>query len=108
MTSEERDKHESFYNSPLYLLFHSDYEVIKQKVAKRKLDGKMLSLEKVPVCHCVLVTGLNRKNTTKDAVFYYFENPRNGGGDVSNVELNIKEGWALVSFEDSQGILLTI
>ena len=49
------------------------------------------------------MTGLNRENTTKDAVFYYFDNPKNGG-DVSNVELNIKEGWALVYFEDPQGM----
>lgn len=50
------------------------------------------------------VTGLNRANTTKDAVLYYFGNPKNGGGDVSKVQLNVKEGWALVYFEDPQGI----
>ena len=66
----------------------------------------MLSIEKVPVCLCVQVTGLNRDNTTEDAVLYYFENPKNGGGDVNNVELNIKEGWALVYFEDPLGIRL--
>ena len=49
------------------------------------------------------MTGLNRENTTKDTVFYYFDNPKNGG-DVSNVELNIKEGWALVYFEVPQGM----
>ena len=53
------------------------------------------------------VTGLNREETTQDAVFYYFENPNNGGGDVINVELNIKEGWALVHFEDPEGIKIS-
>ena len=51
------------------------------------------------------MTGLNRENTTKDAVLYYFENPKNGGGDVVGVELNREEGWALVHFEDPEGIL---
>ncbi|KAL9972377.1 hypothetical protein ACROYT_G018663 [Oculina patagonica] len=78
-----------------------DYQTITQKVAKRQLEGKKLSLEQVPVCSCVQVTGLNQENTTKDAVLYYFDNPRNGGG-ATNVELNIKEGWALVHFKDPQ------
>ena len=53
---------------------------------KRNLDGNVLALEKVSVCHCVQVTGLNRESTTEDAVRYHFENPKNGGGDVHNVE----------------------
>lgn len=61
-------------------------------------------MEQAPVCNCVEVTGLNRANTTKDAVIYYFGNPKNGGGDVSNVKLNVKGGWALVYFENPQGI----
>ena len=53
------------------------------------------------------VTCLNRENTTEDAVLYYFENPKNGGGAVINVELNIKEGWALVHFENPEGIKIS-
>jgi len=71
------------------------------------LDGNPLALEKVPVCHCVQVTGLNKENTTKDAVLYYFDNPKNGGGDVRDVEISTNEGWALVYFEDPQGIKCT-
>ncbi|KAL9972371.1 hypothetical protein ACROYT_G018656 [Oculina patagonica] len=63
------------------------------------MEGKTLSIEQVPVCNCVQVTGLNKGNTTEDAVLYFFDNPKNGGG-VTNVELNIEEGWALVHFED--------
>ncbi|XP_078371828.1 protein mono-ADP-ribosyltransferase PARP14-like isoform X2 [Oculina patagonica] len=76
-----------------------DYHAITQTVAKKLLEGKKLSIEQVPVCNCVQVTGLNKDKTTKDAVFYFFDNTKNGGG-VTNVELNIKEGWALVHFED--------
>jgi len=53
------------------------------------------------------VTGLNREMTTQDAVRYYFENAKNGGGNVINVELNIQEGWALVHFEDPEGIKIS-
>lgn len=70
---------------------------------KRKLDGNVLGLEKVYVCHCVQVTGLNRESTTDDAVLYHFENPKNGGGDVQKIETHITQGWALVYFEDAQG-----
>ena len=62
-----------------------------------------MAIEKVPVCHCIQVTGLNRENTTKDTVHYYFDNPKNGGG-VTDVDLNVEEGWALVYFADPQGI----
>ena len=50
---------------------------------------------------------MNRENTTEDAVLYHFENSKNGGGVVTNVELNIKEGWALVHFEDPEGIKIS-
>ena len=85
------------------MILLADYQTVTQKVAKRQLEGKKLSIEQVPVCSCVQVIGLNREKTTKDSVLYYFDNRKNGGG-VTNVELNIKEGWALVHFEDPQGI----
>ncbi len=84
-------------------ILSADYHAITQTVAKKLLEGKKLSIEQVPVCNCVQVTGLNKDKTTKDAVFYFFDNTKNGGG-VTNVELNIKEGWALVHFDDPRGI----
>lgn len=80
-----------------------DYDTVKEKVAKRKLEDKILSIEQVQDCNCVQVFGLNRHNTTKDAIFHYFENPNNGGGGVCSVDLNENEGWALVFFEQPQG-----
>ncbi|CAH3019691.1 unnamed protein product [Porites evermanni] len=80
------------------------YDTITQKVAKKPLDGNMLAVEQVPVCHCVQVTGLNTAKTTEDALRYYFEKHKSGGGDVSSVELNIKDGWALVYFENPDGM----
>ena len=88
-------------------ILSADYQTITQKVAKRQLEGRQLSIEQVPVCNCVQVTGLNKENTTEDAVLYHFQNPKNGGGDVINAELNKKEGWALVHFEDPEGIKIS-
>ena len=60
-------------------------------------------MEKIPVCDCIQVTGLNPKNTTEDSVRYYFESPKNGGGEVRDVKLFIEQGSALIYFEDPQG-----
>ena len=80
------------------------YDTITQKVAQKPLDGNMLAVQQVPVCYCVEVTGLNTAKTTEDALRYYFENHNNGGGDVSSVELNRKDGLALVYFENPDGM----
>ena len=63
-------------------------------------------MEQVPVCHCVLVMGMNKENTTSDAIFYYSDNPKNGGGGVNSVDHNMTEGSALVFFEDPQGSVM--
>lgn len=56
-------------------------------------------MERVPVCSCILVTGL-KKETTDDTIELYFENEkRSGGKDVSQVERKGKD-QALVYFED--------
>ena len=70
----------------------------------KPLEGKTLVVEQLPVCKCVQVSGFNKDTTTEDAIRYYFESAKNNGGDVSSVELNLKEGWALVHFEDPKGV----
>ena len=70
----------------------------------KPLEGKTLVVEQLPVCKCVQVSGFNKDTTIEDAIRYYFESPKNNGGDVSSVELNLKEGWALVHFEDPKGV----
>lgn len=56
-------------------------------------------MDRVPICSCVLVTGL-KKETTDDTIELYFENEkRSGGKDVSQVERKGKD-QALVYFED--------
>ena len=66
----------------------SDFESLFHKVSKDRkgLEGKKPHLERVPICSCVLVTGL-QKETTDDTIELYFDNEkRSGGKDVSQVE----------------------
>ena len=56
-------------------------------------------MKRVPICSCILVTGL-KKETTDDTIALYFENEkRSGGKDVSQVERKGRD-QALVYFED--------
>lgn len=82
-------------------LHFSDYESLFRKVNKDRkgLEGKKPQLQRVPICSCILVTGL-KKETTDDKIELYFENEkRSGGKDVSQVERKGKD-QALVYFED--------
>ena len=66
---------------------------------QKGLEGKKPRLERVPICSCILVTGL-KKETTDDTIELYFENEkRSGGKNVSQVERRGKY-QALVYFED--------
>ena len=82
-------------------LYFSDFESLFRKVNKDRkgLEGKKPLLKRVPICSCILVTGL-KKETTDDTIALYFENEkRSGGKDVSQVERKGKD-QALVYLED--------
>ena len=82
-------------------LYFSDFESLFRKVNKDRkgLEGKKPHLKRVPICSCILVTGLN-KEITNNAIKLYFENERRSGGEkVSQVERKGKD-QALVYFED--------
>lgn len=79
----------------------SDFESLLHNVNKDKkgLRGEKPRLERVPVCSCILVTGL-KKESTDITIDLYFENvKRSGGRDVCRVE-RIREDQAVVHFED--------
>lgn len=85
-----------------YFLHISDFESLFHRVSKDRkgLEGKKPHLERVPICSCILVTGL-KKETTDDTIELYFENEkRSGGKDVSQVERKGNDE-ALVYFEDA-------
>ncbi|PFX25344.1 tripartite motif-containing protein 2-like isoform X2 [Stylophora pistillata] len=78
-----------------------DFESLLHNVNKDKkgLRGEKPRLERVPVCSCILVTGL-KKESTDITIDLYFENvKRSGGRDVCRVE-RIREDQAVVHFED--------
>ena len=51
------------------------------------------------------MTGLGPK-TTHDTILFYFENPRQSGGEVKKVEYDDGDTVALVFFEEPSGLLL--
>lgn len=62
----------------------------------------MLQLERVPICNCIYVKGLMCEETLQLTTItqFYFENEkRSGGGNVSTVE-RIGKDEVLVHFED--------
>ena len=85
-----------------WIFFFIDLNKVLAKCHQRRWDGSTLTVEHLPVCNCLLVTGLS-SGTTKDAVLLHFENPKRGGGEVDKVELHGEQGWALVFFKDPKG-----
>ena len=78
-----------------------DFESLFRKVSKDRklLEGMKPHLERVPICSCVLVTGL-KKETTDNTIELYFDNEkRSGGKDVTLVERRGKD-QALIYFQD--------
>ena len=87
----------------LECFFLIDLNKVLAKCHQRRLDGSTLTVEHLPVCNCLLVTGLS-SGTTEDAVLLHFENlKRGGGGEVDKVELSAGQGCALVFFTDPKG-----
>ena len=76
---------------------------LKKKCSTRTLNGSHFHIEQVNVCDCIEVSGLHPK-TNNDAILYYFENARKGGGDVSKVEYVEGSGKAFVFFDNRSGL----
>lgn len=71
----------------------------------RPLEGALLKMSNPPLCNSILVTGLSA-NTTKEAIEMYFENERNGGGNIyGDVIYQKSKQRAVVSFCNPQGKL---
>ena len=59
-------------------------------------------MKRIPISSSVLVTGLS-KRTSGDAILFYFENKRSGGGDVHWLEYEEGSQTAVVCFTDPKG-----
>lgn len=84
--------------------FISDFRRIKTKGEKRGLNSAKVTIEQVPVCTSIIVSGIS-DNTTHDAIELHFESRRNSGGPVETVHFVPKSGRAVVVFQDPRGLL---
>lgn len=76
----------------------ADFQMIKEKVSKKSLDGAKISLEQVESTDSILVTNLS-PNTTEDMLELYFGSSRGGNEEVQGIS-RLSEGCAKVSFKD--------
>ncbi|KAI8507647.1 positive regulation of interleukin-4-mediated signaling pathway [Branchiostoma belcheri] len=78
----------------------SNFDQILAKTKTKELEGRTLSIERVPVTDAILVTDLP-DNASEDLVKLYFESEQNsGGGPVSEVEMNPYRQMAVVHFKN--------
>lgn len=81
----------------------SDFEKVQESCRKKCLEGRKISVSRVPITNCILVQNLN-KNTTEDTIMYYFESKkRSFGGPVEKVNFDSGNSRCLVFFEDHEG-----
>ena len=85
-----------------YLVAH---RVVKQH--SHFLDGATLDvnfelLDTEASGKIIEITGLST-NSSEDSVWNYFENKRNGGGEVETVDFRPARGVAFVTFKDAHG-----
>ncbi|XP_031550400.1 uncharacterized protein LOC116287844, partial [Actinia tenebrosa] len=85
-----------------------DFENVKEKMESRSLEGGKVTVHRVPVCSSILVHNL-ASNTTRDALKYFFSNPRIGG-EVTSIQYEEGNEEAIVTFKDPnvmQSILMS-
>ena len=85
------------------MFYRLDFSKIKTKCAERGVDSAKVTIEQVPVCTSIVVSGIS-DDTTHDAIELYFESPRYGGGPVERAEFLPKGGRAVVVFQDPKGL----
>ena len=74
---------------------------IKTKCEENGLDDAKVSIQQVPVCKSIHVTGFS--DVTHNFIELYFESPQNGGGPVEKVHHVLKSSRAVVVFQDAKG-----
>ncbi|XP_035673943.1 protein mono-ADP-ribosyltransferase PARP14-like [Branchiostoma floridae] len=77
----------------------TDFDRMVAKSAVKQLEGRSLTVERVPITDGIIVTGLP-DNTPKDLVELYFDNAnRSGGGPIADVKYDQTRGTAIIHFE---------
>ncbi|XP_053394612.1 protein mono-ADP-ribosyltransferase PARP14-like [Mercenaria mercenaria] len=82
----------------------TDFDELEQACQRHKLEGATLSMSRVPVSNCLLVTDIP-PDVTCETLQYYFENRRKSyGGPVDRVQLNEDGSACFVYFENYKDI----
>ena len=81
---------------------YSDFSKVYKACRKEDLEGNRLTVSKVPISNCLLVTGLE-PSMTKGFLKLYFQSGDSSGGTVQNIEMNPEEGKCFIYFEDHKG-----
>ncbi|XP_031574899.1 uncharacterized protein LOC116308576 [Actinia tenebrosa] len=76
----------------------SNFQNAKREMESRNLEGARVTVHRVPVSSSILVRNL-ASNTTRDALEYYFSNPRIGG-EVTSIQYEEGNEEAVVTFKD--------
>ena len=85
-----------------FTLYSLDFLKIKEKGERRGMDSARITIQRLPVCRSILVSGIS-EDTTQDAIELCFESPRNNGGPVETVRFKPESGRAVVVFQNSSG-----
>ncbi|XP_061194345.1 protein mono-ADP-ribosyltransferase PARP14-like [Saccostrea echinata] len=77
-----------------------DFLKLEEICQKKPLEKHFLSVKKVSISNCIIVTGF-AENTAESTIEFYFDNERrSGGGVVTEVKINKDDDTCLVYFED--------
>lgn len=82
--------------------FVLDFGRLEGASKKRPLEGNILSVYRVPVTRCILVTNIGQE-ITRDTVQYYFENKRKSGGDDEAEIVDFNGTSCVIRFPTPQG-----
>lgn len=82
--------------------FLKDFQNLRAKISKRKLDGAEVTLEQAEQTDSILVENLH-PGTTPDLLTLYFESKRGGNQKVKEVTM-LAEGTAKVSFVSYESV----
>uniref|UniRef100_A0A8B8E892 Poly [ADP-ribose] polymerase n=1 Tax=Crassostrea virginica TaxID=6565 RepID=A0A8B8E892_CRAVI len=78
----------------------TDFNKLEKACQRKPLENCYLSVKRVPISNCICVSGFSKK-TSESTLEYYFENERKSGGkDVTDVKFNDEDNTCLVYFED--------
>ena len=94
---------QKFYSS---FNFYLDFEKLEKTCQKKPLEKYYLSVKRVPVSKCICVSGFS-EDTSKSTLEFYFDNERKSGGvNVTDVKMDHEENMCLVFFEDPKGKIM--